>query len=210
VNMLTERQEQLAAFIAEMVIVPKALLEERFGRVVDHDLKRLKALGLARHRPWIGRATLWQLTAAGCHLLGLSEGRAKSLGSQALHQKLMVGQLVNCDGYRLLNRAAVAEVLPDAPPSVTFVHWQRNDQSTVFRLLTPGPFTDPRAVVRSIRQIEERRDQTKFNGNEFGYLIVAVNRLQKKAIGTVLKRAHLYGQSFLLRIVVVGNSTQAD
>jgi hypothetical protein len=207
---LSDAQLELLAFIAGLTVAPKSCLEARYGAGVSYDLKKLKAMGLAGHRSFTGRASVWQLTTKGCSTVGVSESRARRLGGQALHHHVVVSHLVTRLGYRLLDREKAKELLTDAPPSVSYVIGSKGQDTVLFRVLTPGPFTDPRAITRSIKQLETKRDRSLFNSDEYGYLITAENRHRKKAITHALKASKLYGQGFALRVEVYNaNSAEA-
>src|SRR5262249_23274687 len=118
---LSERQRQVLDCILALTVVLRLHLEKQFGPEVGYDLKKLKAMDLVRLRPLVNKFSLYQATVPGCNLAGMSEARARRLGGQALHQKIAVGHLVTMLGYRLLSREKAAEILPDAPPSVSFV-----------------------------------------------------------------------------------------
>jgi hypothetical protein len=196
---LSERQRQVLEFIVDHTVAPKFHLEALFGPAVSFDLKKLKAMDLVRLRPFVGRFSLYQATGTGCRRAGASEARARPLGAQALQARIAVCHLVTVLGYRLLSRERAAQILHDAPPSVSFVLGLRAQESVLFRVLTPGSYTDPRAIVRSIRQLEQECDWSAFQANERGYLVTADTRARKNAISGALKRAKLYGQRFVLR-----------
>lgn len=197
---LSERQRDVLTFIVNLTVVLGFHLEEHFGPEVRYDLKKLKAMGLARPRRIAGMFNLWQATPAGCHLAGVSVARARQLGGQAIHQKMAVGHLVTMLGYQLLSRERAIAILHDAPPSVSFVLGSKGDESVLFRVLTPSSYAEARAATRSIRKLEEDCDWSSFNENERGYLVTTDSRARKKALTAALKQAKLYGRGFVVRI----------
>jgi hypothetical protein len=196
---LSPYQRELLTFITALTVVPKIYLEKKFGSAVSHDLKKLKAMGLACHRRLVGKATLWQATIAGCRLVGASESRARRLGGQAIHHHVVMAYLVMMRGYRPLNRGQGPKVVQDAPANVDFLMPPPDAEQALLRVLTPG-YTDPRAVARSIRKLEREYDWTGFQGRDRGYLVTADSLARKQALTAAFKRAKLYGPGFVLRV----------
>ena len=201
---MSDRPLGVLEFITALTVVSKVHVETRFGPTASFDLKQLKARGLARHRSLAGRATIWQATAAGCHLVGVPDSRARRLGGQALHHALAIGHLVVGDKFRLLPREQAKELFKTAAPSISFVLSPADlPRTLVYRVLTPGPFTEPRAVARSIGKLEELYSKLGFNPRERGYLVTASSPLRKKALKAAFQHAKLYGGEFALSIRLV-------
>lgn len=201
---ISERQQDLLTSIVNLTVADKVHLVIRSGTACAFDLKQLKAKGLVCLRPYRGRFSIYQATVGGCNLVGAPESRSRPLGGQAMARCLAVGHLVCATNYTLISPDEIATVLGSSPPVVPYLLGKdKEDETVFFRVLTPGPYTSPRAVVRSIREIEESRNKSLFNVGEFGYLLVAQSDLRKRALTAAMKTARLFGHDFALRIEIV-------
>src|SRR5262249_39449763 len=134
--------------------------------------------------------------------VGVSESRARPLGGQALHHHVSVSYLALVRGYRLLNRAEASRVVQEAPANITFLMPKQDAEQILFRVLTPSPYTDPRAGARGTQNWDRKYVWTVFSRRDRGYLITT-ELARKGALTAAFKRAKLYGRGFVLRLELV-------